>query len=101
MIKNVTKHSERKLFNTFDAVAIWNVKYIGQFLKEISDYYNKFITILQLKLLASLKGSSYQPGQVTDEELQDKLDELKTGMLMAFNYAQGTEYKSQIFIIIS
>ena len=56
-----------------------------------SNYYNNLVTILQLKLLASLKGSSYQPGQVTDEELQDKLDELKTGMLMAFNYAQGTE----------
>ena len=54
-----------------------------------------------MKQLASLKGSSYQPGQVTDEELQDKLDELKTGMLMAFNYAQGTEQKSQIFIIIA
>ncbi len=42
-----------------------------------------------MKLLSSLRKDAQRPGEVTEEELQAKLDELKTGMLMAFNYSQG------------
>ncbi len=39
--------------------------------------------------MSSLQGERFRGDQVSEDELQAKLDELKNGMIMAFNYAQG------------
>ena len=36
-----------------------------------------------------MKGSDYLDNIVSKEEVQQKLDDVKMGMMMAFNYAQG------------
>ncbi len=39
--------------------------------------------------MSSLQGEHFRGDQVSEDELQIKLDDLKNGMIMAFNYAQG------------
>ena len=39
--------------------------------------------------MSRLKGADYHHQLVTEGEVQNKLDDLKTGMMMAYNYAQG------------
>ncbi len=42
-----------------------------------------------MRLLQSLRRGNKAGAEVTEEELQTKLEELKTGMLLAFDYSQG------------
>ena len=45
--------------------------------------------LLQVKILQHVQGSDYKCNEVTPDEVQIHMDELKTGMLMAYDYAQG------------
>ena len=39
--------------------------------------------------MKKMRGDQYGDALVTDQEVQHKLEEVKTGMMMAYNYAQG------------
>ena len=54
----------------------------------ISLFQNMLIS-LKVKFFEKMQGEKFEGNKVSDAEAEQKLEEVKNGMLMAFNYAQG------------
>lgn len=48
-------------------------------------------SMLKVRLMTKLKGDAFHEKLVTEDEVDKKLEEVKSGMMMAYNYAQETK----------